>query len=165
MQTESFGAVWLQWLEDTALAVSVRESSWVYPAVETAHIIGFVVLVGAAAMFDLRLLGFARRLPVSDTARHLLRWSQLSLLVVVPSGLLLFITQATEMAANPIFRLKLVLIAAAGLNALAFHRWTFKRVAEWDQHVKAPPGAKLAAVLSLALWMSVITCGRFLAYF
>jgi hypothetical protein len=55
------------------------------------HIIGFVVLVGSAAMFDIRLLGMSGWLPVDATAHHLLRWSRASLLVVVPSGVLLFI--------------------------------------------------------------------------
>ena len=70
------------------------------------------LLVGAAFMFDLRLLGLARGLPVSGLATHLLRWSRLSLWLVIPSGLLMFTAHATEMAVNPAFRLKLVLIAA-----------------------------------------------------
>ena len=69
---------WLRWLENTWLAVTIRESAWLYPGVETVHIIGFVVVVGAAAMFDLRLLGASRGLPVTETARHLLPWSRVS---------------------------------------------------------------------------------------
>ena len=129
------------------------------------HIVGFTVLVGGAAMFDLRLLGFGRRLKVSDLAWHLLRWSRLSALLVVPTGLLLFMTQATEMAASPVFRLKLSLIALAALNALAFHFWTLKDVVAWDENVPAPARAKAAGLFSLVLWLGVITCGRFLAYY
>ena len=165
MQAEPSAGAWLEWLESTAVAITVRESAWTYPAVETAHIFSFVVLVGAALMFDLRLLGVTRKMQVTDAARHLLGWSRLSLLLVVPSGLVLFMTQATMMWANPVFRLKLVLIALAGVNALVFHLRTFKSVAAWDQHATTPAGAKIAAVLSLALWTGVITCGRFLAYF
>jgi hypothetical protein len=156
---------WLRWLENTSVAVTVRESVWAYPIVETMHIIGFVILVGAAAMFDLRLLGGSRRLPVSDTARHLLTWSRASLLVVVPSGLLLFMSNATALSINPAFRLKLVLLAAAGVNAYVFHRWPFKTVTAWDREVPAPALAKISAAVSLALWTGVITCGRFIAYF
>ena len=156
---------WLRWLENTGVAVTVRESAWLYPAVETVHIIGFVMLVGAAAMFDLRLLGASRWLPVSDTARHLLTWSRASLLVVVPSGLLLFLSSATALWTNPAFRLKLVLLAAAGVNAYIFHRWPFKTVTAWNLEVPTPAAAKISAVVSLALWASVITCGRFIAYF
>lgn len=156
---------WFQWLENTGIAVTVRESTWAYPIVETVHIIGFVILVGGAAMFDLRLLGGSRSLPVSDTARHLLTWSRASLLVVVPSGLLLFISNATTLSINPAFRLKLVLLAAAAANAYIFHRWPFKTVTAWNREVPAPALAKISAAVSLALWAGVITCGRFIAYF
>ena len=155
---------WVVELQESAIAAWVRDSPLAYPAVETVHIVGFTVLVGAAAMFDLRLLGFARTLPVADTARHLLRWSRLSLLLVVPSGLLLFMIQAAETWANPAFRLKLCLLAAAGLNALVFHVGPFKSVETWGSGSATPVGAKIAALLSLALWAGVITCGRFIAY-
>ncbi len=156
---------WLRWLENTGVAVAVRESAWLYPAVETMHIIGFVMLVGAAAMFGLRLLGASRWLPVTETARHLLKWSRASLLLVVPSGLLLFMSNATALSTNPAFRLKLVLLAAAGVNAYIFHRWPFKTVTAWNRDVPTPAAAKISAVVSLALWASVISCGRFIAYF
>jgi hypothetical protein len=155
----------LRWLENTGLAVTVRESAWLYPAVETVHIIGFVMLVGAAAMFDLRLLGASSGLPVSDTARHLLPWSRASLLAVLPSGLMLFMSNAMALSTNPAFRLKLVLLATAGVNAYVFHRWPFKTVTAWNRGVPTPAGAKISAAVSLALWASVITCGRFIAYF
>jgi hypothetical protein len=168
MQEASAGTAlqtWLRWLENTGLAVTIRESAWLYPIVETAHIIGFVVVVGAAAMFDLRLLGASRSLPVTETARHLLPWSRAGLLLVVPSGLLLFMSSATALSINPAFRLKLLLLAAAGANAYLFHRWPFKTVTAWNRDVPAPTGAKISAVVSLALWASIITCGRFIAYF
>jgi hypothetical protein len=76
----------------------------------------------------------------------------------------MFSAHATEWAANPAFRLKLLLIIAAGLNAWAFHRWPFRSVAHWDREVPAPPHARFAAVVSVALWLSVIACGRLLAY-
>ncbi len=150
---------------NTSLASTVRESAYLYLAVETVHIIGFVILAGSAAMFDLRLLGTSRGLPVSDTARHLLRWSHASLLVVVPSGLLLFMSNATTLSINPAFRLKLVLLAAAGANAYIFHRWPFKTVKEWNCNVATPAVAKISAAVSLVLWAGVITYGRFIAYF
>src|SRR5919106_6280233 len=114
---------WLQWLENMGAAVTMRESAWLYPTVETAHILGFVVVVGAASMFDLRLFGASRGLPVTETARHLLPWSRAGLLAVVPSGLLLFISHATTLSVNSAFRLKLLLLVAAGANALMFHLW------------------------------------------
>lgn len=155
---------WLHWIESSSIAAAVRESTWGYPAIETAHILGFTMLVGAAALFDLRLLGFARRIPVADAAKHLLRCSRWSVLAVVPTGLLLFMTQATETWANPAFRVKLLLIAAAGLNALVFQTWTFRSVNSWNLEQATPLRAKLAGLVSLLCWSGVITFGRLIAY-
>jgi hypothetical protein len=66
---------------------------------------------------------------------------------------------------NPAFRLKLLLLGAAALNAAVFHRVPFRSVATWNQDVSAPASARTAAVVSLALWVGVISCGRLLAYF
>jgi hypothetical protein len=158
------GPAWAVWLETSAPAAAMRQWLWLYPAVEITHILGFVVLVGAALMFDLRLLGLSRSLPVSAMAVHLLPWARLALIVVVPSGFLMFIAHATEFSANPAFRLKLVLIALAFLNAGIFHRWPFRSVGDWDTELVAPGPARLAGVLSITLWIGVIACGRLLAY-
>ncbi|HEX6098927.1 MAG TPA: DUF6644 family protein [Thermoanaerobaculia bacterium] len=157
---------WFRWLEATPLAARVREAAWLFPAIETVHIIGFVALAGAAFLFDLRLLGLSRSLRVTALARHALPWARRSLvLLVVPTGLLLFATQATELANSGVFRLKLALIAAAGINALVFHRRTMRTVDRWDYDARTPVAAKVAGGASLVLWTAVITCGRFLAYF
>jgi len=151
------------WMAATAPARAMRENAWLYPLVETAHILGFVLLVGAVAMFDLRLLGFGRWLPPRELARHLLPWSAGSFLLVAPSGLLLFSAQAADMLANPVFLLKMGLVVAAALNAAAFHASRWWRTAGIAD---APPfGARLHAALSLACWATVIACGRLLAYF
>ena len=158
-------AAWQVWLETTGLSVAMRQWAWLYPAVEIAHILGFVVLVGAAFMFDLRLLGVSRRLPVAAMERHLLPWARASLVLVVPTGVTMFAAHATEFATNPAFRLKLVLIAAAGLNAAIFRRVPFRSVGDWDTGRRAPAAARIAAGVSLVLWTAVIACGRLLAYF
>jgi uncharacterized membrane-anchored protein len=155
--------VWLRAIETSALATAIRQSPWIYPSLEIVHIVGFVVLVGSAMMFDLRLLGLSRELPVDRMATHLLRWSRASLLLVVPSGLLLFMSAATETWAKPAFRIKLVLIGCAGFNAYIFHRWPFTTVSEWN-HRTEPPMARTAAIASLVLWVSVIAAGRMIAY-
>jgi hypothetical protein len=159
------GPPWAVWLEATALGAAMRQWLWLYPAVEIAHIVGFVALVGAAFMFDLRLLGLARAVPVSALAGHLLRWSRWGFAVVVPTGVLMFVAHATEMTSNPAFRLKLALIAAALVNAGLFHRWPFRAVDDWDTGRAAPVAARLAGALSMVLWSGVIACGRLLAYF
>jgi hypothetical protein len=158
------GPAWLVWLESTPLAEAMRQWLWLYPTVEIMHILGLVVLVGAAALFDLKLLGFSPALPVHGLANDVLPWAQWSLLVIIPSGLLMFIAHATDMANNPAFQLKLLLLAAAGLNARIFHNRMFPTLAAWDRGTPVPRSAKIHAVLSLSLWAAVITCGRLLAY-
>jgi hypothetical protein len=159
------GPAWLVWVETSGVAAAMRHWLWLYPVVEILHIVGFVVLVGAAVMFDLRLLGLSRHLPAADMAHHLLPWARTSLLLILPSGLLMFTAHATEWAASPVFRLKLILLAAAALNAALFHRGAFRSVGVWNRDVTAPATAKCAAVVSLLLWLGVISCGRLLAYF
>jgi uncharacterized membrane protein len=155
---------WLSALERTELADLMRHSLWTYPIVEVVHIAGFAILVGAVALFDLRLLGFSRAVSIRALARHLLPWAWAALLLIVPSGVAMLSAHATDFAGNPAFRIKLVLIAFAGLNALVFHNTVYRSVAAWDQHVPTPGAAKASALLSLALWLGVITCGRLIAY-
>ena len=160
--------VWLSAQADrlaaTPVAAAMRDGVWLYPIVETVHIAGFAILVGAVAMFDLRVLGCARGLPVRTLGAHLLPWAVASLLLIVPAGLLLFASQPRDFLANPTFALKLALIAVAGVNALVFHMGVYRGVAAWDVATPAPAGAKAHAALSLLLWFAVIACGRLLAY-
>lgn len=154
----------LGWLDTTALSHAMRSNLWLYPIVEIFHIIGIVMLVGSVAMFDLRLLGFSENLSVKALGRHLLRWSVAGLLLVVPAGLLMFSAHPQEFADNPVFVLKLSLIGITGINAAFFHTGVYRSVTGWDIGVGAPPMAKVHAVLSLGLWIAVISCGRLLAY-
>ncbi|MGH7304349.1 MAG: DUF6644 family protein [Candidatus Rokuibacteriota bacterium] len=163
--TQASAAGWTGWLEATAAATAMRQSLWLYPIVEILHILGFVILVGSAAMFDLRLLGLSRQLPVTGLERHLLPWARASVLLIVPTGGLMFIAHANEFADNPAFRLKLLLLVLAALNAAIFHLRPFRKVAEWDRGSPAPLAARFAAAFSLMLWTGVIACGRLLAYF
>lgn len=154
----------LGWLEATSLASAMRGSLWMYPIVEIVHITGFVILVGSVAMFDLRVLGFARTLPVQALGRHLLPWAVSALALIVPAGLMMFSAHPHDFASNKVFQLKLALIGAAGLNAALFHVGAYRHAARWNQGVQAPAAARVHAVASLAIWIAVICCGRLLAY-
>jgi hypothetical protein len=158
------GPAWAVWLETTALAAAMREWLWLYPVVEIAHILGFTVLVGAAVSFDLRLLGLSRHLPVAALEHHLLPWARAALVLIVPSGVMMFMAHATEFVENPAFRLKLAFLVVAGLNAALFHRITFRSVSAWDRAIAAPGAARVSAVVSLVAWTGAIACGRLLAY-
>ena len=151
-------------LDGGALGHLMRSARWLYPIVEIVHIFGFVLLVGSVLMFDLRLLGLNRQLPLTLMARHLLRWSMASLLLVAPAGLLMFSAHPQDFIDNRVFLLKMTLIMTAGLNAAIFHTGVWQSVAGWDSGLAAPASAKLHALLSMGLWLSVIACGRLLAY-
>ncbi len=152
-------------LEASAFGAAMRDSPWLFPAVEAVHITGIALLVGSIAILDLRLLGFSRSLPVRRLAAHALPWSIGSFVLIVPSGLAMFVAHAGELIANPVFALKFCLILAAVTNAAVFHAGVFRGAAQWDVDVMPPIAARAAAGASLLLWVSVIACGRLLAYF
>lgn len=163
MQTvASSGA--LGWLETSLMGATMRESLWMYPIVEIFHIVGFSVLVGSIVMFDLRILGLSKDIPVTAMARHLVRWSLLSLLLVIPAGIMMFTAHPGDFVANKIFLLKLTLIALAGINAVLFHMGVYRRVTSWNTLITAPTLARVQALLSVVIWIAVISCGRLLAY-
>jgi hypothetical protein len=153
----------LEWLEDSSWAVGIRQSAWLYPALEIIHITGIVLLVGPAVLFDLRLLGFAKQLSITGLAKYLLSWSRRSLLLVIPSGLLLFITNATTLASDPVFWIKMLLLLTGAINAFLFHYFIFPVDTESDIYTPAKK-ARITAVISIVVWLATITCGRLLAY-
>ena len=161
------GAAWLVWLDTLAVAVAMRQWLWLYPIVEILHIVGFVTLVGAAIMFDLRLLGVPRPPPVTGMERHLLRAARLSPPPVVPSGFLMFAAHATEYGLDtPAFRLKLgLLLAAARERRRLPPRSLPLRGRVGSDTRRRPLAARVAAVASITLWVGVIACGRLIAYF
>jgi hypothetical protein len=158
------GPALLAWLESTAFAAAMRQWLWLYPIVEIAHITGIALLVGSIAMFDLRVLGLSRTLPVRALARHLLPWTWAGFAIIAATGAMMFTAHATEFWSNPAFAVKLALIGLAGANALWFHVGVYGGARRWDTGTVAPVPAKAAAALSLALWVGVISCGRLLAY-
>ena len=151
-------------IERSALALAMRQDLWLYPVVEILHIAGFVVLVGSIATLDLRLLGLSPAIAVRQLARHVLPWTAGALLVIVPTGLMMFIAHAGDLISNRAFQVKLVLLMAAGTNAALFHMGVFRAVDTWDRGTGTPAAAKFHAAASLLIWFGVISCGRLLAY-
>jgi len=154
-----------KWLQNTSVGTAVAESDWLFPAIETVHIWGIILLVGTTGVLDLRLLGFI--LPdqrVSDLHNRLIRWTWTGFAVMIISGSFMFASEASKMYQNEAFQLKMLLIVVAGLNALVFELIAFRRVSEWDTNRRGPFMAKLAACVSLLTWVGVITAGRWIAY-
>ena len=151
-------------IEALAIAKAMREQLWLYPAVEVVHIVGFVILVGSVVMFDLRVLGLSKGVPVRALARHLLPWSVGALLLIVPTGLLMFAAHAGDFLGNRAFQVKMALLLTAGMNAAFFHTGPYQSVASWDTDATAPVGARISVAASIAIWIAIIACGRLLAY-
>lgn len=151
-------------IEQSALGVALRDSPGYYTAAGIVHVLGVVLLVGSIVVLDLRLLGLSRDISVKRLSRHVLPWAAASLLLIVPSGLIMFIAFAGELIASPVFALKVLLIFAAIANAGILHAGTLRNAAAWDVGAKPPLAARAAAAASLAFWLSVVICGRLLAY-
>ncbi|MEW5965052.1 MAG: hypothetical protein AB1749_16010 [Pseudomonadota bacterium] len=156
-------ALW-QWLVDTPVAAFVREAAWAYPLLETVHILGLALVVGPILAFDLRLLGWHRDLAVDRLAAYLLPLVMTGIVGNLVSGGLLFASDAVEFAANPALQVKLALIVVAVLNALWFQSRVFPDHYAWRQGTPAPPAARVAAAVSIAVWLLVLTAGRMMAY-
>ncbi len=152
-------------IEASALGQAMRQWLWLYPSVEIVHVTGIALLVGSIAILDLRLLGLSRSLPVRRLAAHILPWSIASFVLIVPSGLAMFVAHAGDLISNPVFAVKMCLILLAGANAGVLHAGVLRSAEQWDVDVMPPLAARAAAAASLLLWVSVIACGRLLAYF
>jgi len=154
-----------RWLEQTSVGAGIRESLWLFPAIETVHLLGMAVLMGTVGVFDLRLLGWMlRRERVSKLRRRLLPWTWAGFAVQVVTGVLLFSSEAVKVYTNPAFRLKMLLIFLAGVHALIFHWTVYRNVASWDDSAVLPIGAKVAGLVSILLWIGVVAAGRFIGF-
>jgi hypothetical protein len=154
-----------RWLAETPGSIALHESLYMYPLVESAHVLTLCLFVGMAAVFDLRLLGFAfTGVPVTAVKRRLGPWMTAGFVVMAITGALLFYAIPVRSYQNIFFRIKVVLLVLAGLNAFVFHSTVDRRVAEWDRHPLPPRAARRAGAASLVLWAVIIVCGRMIAY-
>lgn len=136
-----------------------------YPLVESIHVLTLCVFVGMSVLLDFRLLGVAlRRVPVSTVTRRLLPWMSAGFVVMLITGLMLFYAIPVRSYQNIFFRVKMIMLAVAGLNAWIFHENVHKRVTEWDLDPKTPRPARMAGVFSLVLWAIIVVSGRMIAY-
>src|SRR6202795_1072194 len=134
-----------EWLEQTAVGSSVRESLWLFPIIETVHIFGIILLVGATSILDLRLMGLTfRDESVSRLAGRFIPWALAGFLIQVTAGLLLFSSEATKMYGNMGFEIKMLLILVAGINAFVFHSIAYQSVGKGDNDPVGPPSARAA---------------------
>jgi hypothetical protein len=157
-------ADWLTAIQELAPVAALRHSRWTYASVNAAHIVGLALLFGAIVPLDLRLMGLRRTVPIQMMTRTLLPVAITGLVLAIVAGLLLFSIRAVEYASMTLFQVKLALVACALLNILLLHR-----AVQWEARQAlvgaAPPlRLRMAGALSMGLWLSVIVCGRMLAF-
>lgn len=149
-------------VQTSAFGEWAAQSSFAYPAANVVHLLGLVMLVGGIGVLDLRLAGAFRALPPAALSRALTPIAVAGLLLMLPTGAIMFAADAEALVGSDTFLRKLVLIAIALVNAVAFRILWGPRLDEWE---RAPPLAgRLMAAASLALWLTVGTMGRMIAY-
>ena len=153
------------WVDSHAWSTALHESLWAWPLVESTHVLTVTLFVGVLVMVDLRLLGFAfKDTPVSVMTGRVLPWSIAGFCLMVVSGLLLFYANPIHLAHNVWFRLKVILLLVAAVNAWAFHRRVSRDREQWDSRPKPPMSVRLVAATSVSVWAGVILAGRMIAY-
>lgn len=154
-----------QWLADTRGSIALHESLYMYPLVESVHVLTLCLFVGMSVLLDLRLLGLAlRQVPLTDITKRLMPWMLAGFFIMVVTGVLLFYAIPVRSYQNVFFRLKVIFLILAGLNAWTFHNTIYRRVDEWEHDRIAPPRARFAGAASLVLWGCIIVAGRMIAY-
>jgi len=154
-----------QWIEATGIGVYVREDLWAFPVLVAIHMLGLTLSVGTLLWFDLRLMGFGvHNCSVSRLYRRLMPLMLPSFLIMAVSGSLIFVGFATLAYDNIYFRIKLIGLIVAALNAMLFHVFTEKGLGPWDDARVLPFPARVAGFVSILAWLTVILSGRMISY-
>jgi len=153
----------LEWIESTDLSTAIREGALLYPIIGGVHLLAIALFGGMLVATDLRLLGWAmQRRTVSDVVEQLRWWKRAGFVLVVASGLLLGWAEPLKLYRSPSFWVKMALLALVGIHALAFRQSVYANPQRLDGSLTSQ--AKLAAILSLALWAGLILSGRLIAF-
>jgi hypothetical protein len=155
----------LQWLSDTQFSITMRESLWAEPIVETVHVLTLALFLGFVLLLDLRLLDVVlRRYRVSQVFQQLNPGMFGGFAVMLVTGLLLFAGDPVIFYSTIFFKAKMIMLLLAGLNVLLFNKTLGKRMEQWDGAPRTPPAVKAVGVLSLVLWVLIVSAGRAIAY-
>lgn len=153
-------------IQSSAFFTAIRQSELFYPTVMATHLTCIAIFGGMILMTNLRLMGLAlQSTPLASVIDSTRQWKRGGFVLMVSCGILLAGSRLDTYYANPFLQLKLLLLAAIGIHGLVFRRSIYYGAAEIDRLPKLPLRAKLAGGLSLALWLGVVTCGRWIAYY
>ena len=152
-------------LEQSGLGAAIRQSSWAYPAANVGHIVALTLFAASVAIMDLRMLGAFAATASASVVYPARRAAMLGLILMALTGFMLFAAEASHVAMNGVFQIKVVLITLGILNALLIAGPAVAAIAGMPANVPLPARARVAAVISLLIWASVAACGRLIAYF
>ena len=153
------------WQDEQPASTGIHESIYLYSWIETTHVLTLMVFLGMLVIIDLRMLGLAfTTVPASKIARHLDKPMLTGFIVMVITGVLLFYAIPVRTTHSLWFRIKVVFLIAACVNALLFRRAMQRSVGSWDTDARPPRRIRWGAGLSLSLWIGVIAFGRMIAY-
>jgi hypothetical protein len=155
----------LKMLEESSLATRIRDGLWLFPLIESTHVFALAMVFGTIAVIDLRLLGLAsKQRSFRRMTSETLKWTWAAFALAAFTGALMFVTNARVYYGNFYFRTKMLLLLLAGLNTLVFELTANRSADRWGMGESTPPAGKAAAVLSLAIWISVIVMGRMIGF-
>ncbi len=153
------------WLSETQGSIALHESFYMYPLIETTHVLAIFLFAGSISMVDLRLLGRGfTDTPVSEMTRRMLPWTVIGFIVLLITGALLFYAIPVRSYHSLWFRLKVLLLVVAAVNVWWLHRRIQRDCERWDSDPVPPRNARIAAAVSLLMWAGVIVAGRMIAY-
>jgi hypothetical protein len=149
------------WCEHSAVGGAIRSSNWLFPVIEAFHLLGLAVIGGAVLVVDLRLFGIGlRRQPVAQLARDAQPWLIASLMVMIATGSLMFMSEAIKCYYHPAFWVKMTSLFLAIVFTFTVH----KKVVMADEARMGPLWSKLAALVSVMLWSGVGIGGRWIGF-
>ena len=155
----------LKSIEASGLATRIRDAVWLFPLIESTHVVGLSLVFGTILIIDLRLLGVAStQRSFKQMASDILKWTWAAFALTALTGGLMFITNARVYYHNSFFRIKMLLLALSGINMLVFELTAGRTIHRWDKAPSAPRAGKAAAALSLAMWIGIIIMGRLVGF-
>jgi hypothetical protein len=153
-------------IQSVDFLTAIRESALVYPVLLATHLTCIAVFGGMILMTDLRLLGLSlKNLTITEVVGSLRPWKRLGGVIMITCGVLLGSSEAVKYAPNPYFWAKMTVLTLIGIHALIFRPLVYNNTEELDRSPVVPTKAKVAASLSLVLWLSMACLGRLIAYY
>jgi len=153
------------WLAATQLSKTLQDHLWIVPTSQSIHIVAVAVIFASACLINLRLLGVGNKgRSVSALSATLVPWMWRALAVLLFTGLIQIIAEPVRQFVTPVFWAKMMMIVIVAAMTFYYARTVRRNAPRWDAASTRPAAGRAFAVISMLLWVAIITCGRFIAY-